>query len=139
MDEERIQATLEREASPGLDRIRDILFGFHLQQLEQEFEAIRRELGRLQQEIDHLSEQVSEQENTQGKKLQALGREVRQTDDNLRSELRQRSQELDADKVEQVELGQLFLQIGSHMTEGGSISDLLKRLAAEEPDPGREE
>jgi chromosome segregation ATPase len=55
---------------------------------EQRFEAVTRDLGRLQQELDHLSEQLTAKDTAQGKNLQGLRQELRQTGSDLRKELK---------------------------------------------------
>jgi predicted nucleic acid-binding Zn-ribbon protein len=97
---------------------------------EQKFQAIQRDLERLQQELDHLNEQLVEQDNNHNKKQQSLRREMRQGDDDLRHELRQTSQTLMDGKVDQVKLGELFIELGTHLKGGASLADLLKSLEA---------
>ena len=123
MSDEHLQAS-----SQDVERIRDIIFGTQMRDYQQLFEALQRDVARLQQEIDQLNEQLAEQDSNQGKKIQALRRDTRQADDELRSELRETAQKLAADKVEKADLGRLFLEIGTHLTEGRSVGDLLKNL-----------
>lgn len=129
MSDDQLQA-----GSQDVERIRDIIFGSQMRDYQQRFEAFQRDLARLQQHLDHLTEQVAEQDSSQGKKVQALRQEMRQADDDLRSELREAARRLTADKVEKVELGRLFLEIGTHLSEGRSIGDLLKVLVEKEQD-----
>lgn len=127
------------QAGPqDVERIRDIIFGPQMRDYQQRFEAFQRDLARLQQQLDHLSEQVAEQDTNQGKKVQSLRQEVRQADDDLRSELRDTAQKLGADKVERTDLGRLFLEIGTHLTEGRSVGNLLKSLVEGEQDSAHE-
>ncbi|MGD9146804.1 MAG: hypothetical protein PVG56_06310 [Anaerolineae bacterium] len=133
MSDEQLQAT-----SQDVDRIRDIIFGSQMRDYQQRFEGYQRDLARLQQEIAQLSEQLAEQDSTQTKKVQSLRREMRQADDDLRVELRETAQRLTVDKVERVDLGQLFLEIGNRLTEGRSVGDLLKGLVEGEQDQGRD-
>ena len=70
--------------------------------------------------------------------MQALRRELRQADDDLRTEVRETAQRLATGKVERVDLGQLFLEIGNHLTVGRSVGDLLRNLVAGEQDSGRD-
>jgi predicted RNase H-like nuclease (RuvC/YqgF family) len=123
MSDEHLQAS-----SQDVERIRDIIFGTQMRDYQQLFEALQRDVARLQQEIDQLNEQLAEQDSNQGKKIQALRRDTRQADDELRSELRETAQKLATDKVERADLGRLFLEIGTHLTEGQSVGDLLKNL-----------
>jgi predicted nucleic acid-binding Zn-ribbon protein len=119
-------------SSQDVERIRDIIFGNQMRDYHQRFEAFQRDLAQLQQQLDRLSEQLAEQDSHHSKKVQSLRQEMRQADDALRSELRETARKLTADKVEKTELGHLFLEIGTHLTEGRSVSDLLKGLAEKE-------
>ncbi len=56
------QPTLQGES---VDRIRDIIFGPKMRDYELRFEAIVRDLDRLQQELDQLSEQLTSKDATQ--------------------------------------------------------------------------
>ena len=123
MSDDQLQA-----GSQDVERIRDIIFGTQMRDYQQRFEAFQRDLARLQQQLDHLNEQLAEQDSNQGKKVQSLRQELRQAEDELRSELRETAQKLAVDKVERADLGRLFLEIGTHLTEGRSISELLKSL-----------
>jgi len=123
MSDDQLQA-----GSQDVERIRDIIFGTQMRDYQQRFEAFQRDLARLQQQLDHLSEQLAEQDSNQGKKVQSLRQELRQAEDELRSELRETAQKLTVDKVERADLGRLFLELGTHLTEGRSISELLKSL-----------
>jgi hypothetical protein len=53
---------------------------------------------------------------------------MRQADDDLRDELRQTAQQLTNDKVDRLSLGELFIELGTHLKEGGTLSDLLQGL-----------
>ena len=70
----------------SVDRIRDIIFGPKMRDYEQRFEALVRDLGRLQGEIDRLGEQLTSKEAVQTKAVQGLRQELRQADGELRSE-----------------------------------------------------
>jgi predicted RNase H-like nuclease (RuvC/YqgF family) len=107
-----------------MDRVRDIIFGPQMRDYEQRFKQTVRDLERLQQEIDHLTERLTEQDATQLKKLQALHREMRQSDDDIRTELRQTADKLTFDKVDRMALGELFIELGSHLKMGGSLAGL---------------
>jgi chromosome segregation ATPase len=133
MTEEQLQAT-----SQDIERIRDIIFGPQMRSNQQQSEALQRDVARLQQEIDQLTEQLAEQDSNQGKKVQSLRREMRRADDDLRRELRETAQKLRAEKVERLDLGRLFLEMGTHLTEGRTIGDLLKSLVEGEQDSAHE-
>jgi predicted nucleic acid-binding Zn-ribbon protein len=124
MTDEQANAMSQVEAAQEVDRIRDIIFGPQMRDYEQRFQTIQRDLDRLQQEIDRLTEEDS----SQGKKLQNLRREMRQADEDLRDELRQTAQNLMTDKVDRVALGELFIELGTHLKTGGSLADVLESL-----------
>jgi predicted nucleic acid-binding Zn-ribbon protein len=128
MTDEQANAMSQVESAQEVDRIRDIIFGPQMRDYEQRFQIIQRDLDRLQQEIDRLAEQLTEQDSSQGKKLQNLRREMRQADEDLRDELRQTAQNLMTDKVDRVALGELFIELGTHLKTGGSLADVLESL-----------
>ena len=128
MTDEQANATPQMESAQEVDRIRDIIFGPQMRDYEQRFQIVQRDLDRLQQEFDRLSEQLTDQDSAQSKKLQNLHREMRQADDGLRDELRQIAQNLMTDKVDRVALGELFIELGTHLKTGGTLADLLESL-----------
>lgn len=128
MTDEQANAMSQVESAQEVDRIRDIIFGPQMRDYEQRFQIVQRDLDRLQQEIDRLSEQLTDQDSAQSKKLQNLHREMRQADDGLRDELRQIAQNLMTDKVDRVALGELFIELGTHLKTGGTLADLLESL-----------
>jgi len=46
----------------------------------------------------------------------------------LRDELRQTGQNLTAEKVDRVVLGELFIELGTHLKTGGSLADWVTEL-----------
>jgi predicted nucleic acid-binding Zn-ribbon protein len=134
MTDEQSNATPQVESAQEVERIRDIIFGTQMRNYDQQFQTVQRDLERLQQEIDRLTEQLADQDSAQGKKLQDLHREMRKADDDLRTELRQTAQKLTTDKVDRVALGELFIELGTHLKTGGSIADMLKGLGELEQD-----
>lgn len=132
MTDEQTSATSAAESAQEMDRVRDIIFGPQMRDYAQRFQAVERDLERLQQEIDRLAEGLADQDSSQTKKLQNLRREMRRADDGLRDELRQTAQRLTDDKVDRVALGELFIELGTHLKTGGSLADVLKGLGEEE-------
>lgn len=122
------QATSSTGAAQEVERIRDIIFGSQMRDYEKRFQTVQRDWTRLQQELDRLSDQMSEQDQEQSKKLQALRGEMRQADDDLRDELRQAVDQLMTDKMDRVALGDMFVELGQRLKTGGSLSDLLGQL-----------
>jgi SMC interacting uncharacterized protein involved in chromosome segregation len=129
MTDQQAETVSAAESPPAeVERIRDIIFGTQMRDYDQQFQTVHRDLERLQQEIDRLTEQLADQDSTHSKRLRDLRREVRQADDSLREELRQTTQQLGTDKVDRVALGELFIELGTHLKSGGSMADLLKGL-----------
>jgi chromosome segregation ATPase len=119
------------EALQKVDRVRDIIFGHQMRDYEQRFQLLQRDIQRLQQELDRLNEQLTDHNSEQVKKFQAFRQEMRQADDSLREEIRHVASRLTDEKVDRLALGELFVELGSHLKAGGSIVDFLKNL---EPD-----
>jgi predicted nucleic acid-binding Zn-ribbon protein len=134
MSDEQIEATAQAEPAEEVEHIRDIIFGAQMRDYNQRFQTIQRDLERLQQEIDRLAEQLADQDSAQRKKLQDLRREMRQADDDLRDELRQTAQALITEKVDRLALGELFVELGTHLKTGGSLADLLRSLGEKAQD-----
>jgi predicted nucleic acid-binding Zn-ribbon protein len=133
MSDEHVQTS-----SHEVDRIRDIIFGTQMRDYGQQFDNVRRDLERLQGEIDHLAERLAEQDRVQADRLQALRRELRKADDDLRAELREAVQKLTGDKVDRMDLGQVFIEIGNYLKTGGTTSGLLKTLVDVEQEADRD-
>ena len=128
MSDKPTKAEPVTESTQEVERIRDIIFGTQMRDYDRQFQTLQRDLERMQQEIDRLNEQLADQDSGHGKKLQALRREVRKADSDLREELRDTAQKMTADKVDRVALGQLFIEIGTNLTAGGSLSELAQAL-----------
>ena len=134
MTDQQAQTMSEAGSVQEVNRIRDIIFGPQMRDYEQRFQSIQHDLGRLQQGIDRLAEQLADQDSSQSKKLQNLRKEMRQADDDLRNELRQTAQKLTSDKVDRLALGELFTELGTYLKTGGggSLADVLKGLVEKE-------
>jgi len=114
-----------KAATPqDVERIRDIIFGRQMRDYEGRFSAVMRDLERLQQEIDRLTEALAEQDTDHAKKMQALRQELRAADDGIRSELRDTAQRLTADKVDRVMLGDLLIELGTHLKAEDGLGSL---------------
>lgn len=94
-DKEQIAGT------ESVERIRDIIFGPKMRDYEQRFEAVMRDIGRLQQELDRLGEQLTAKDAAQSRNLQALRQELRQADDELKAALKAEAGRLTAQLAEQ--------------------------------------
>jgi hypothetical protein len=132
MSDEQGQAAAQVGSTEEVERIRDIIFGPQMRDYDHRFNNVQRDLDRLQQEIDRLTEQLTDQDSAQTKKVQALRRDMRQADDDLREEVRETAQKLTIDKVDRMALGELFIELGTHLKTGGSLADLLKSVSGPE-------
>ena len=112
MPDEQAKAVPQPESAAEVDRIRDIIFGPQMRDYEQRFQIFQRDLDRLRQEIDGLSESLSEHGGDQRKKLQNLRQEMRRADEDLRDELRQTAQKLVAEKVDRIALSDCSSNLG---------------------------
>lgn len=127
MPDEQLQAN-----SQDVERIRDIIFGTQMRDYQQRFQVLQQDLARLQQEIDHLTQRLATQEQSQQERLEATHHEMRRATDDLRNELLETTQQLGTEKVERLDLGQLLLRIGTHLTEGRPLANLFEDLVAGE-------
>lgn len=92
------QSALQGES---VERIRDIIFGPKMRDYEQRFDALVRDVGRLQEELDRLAEQATAKDAVQSKNLQALRQELRQADGELRTDLKAEAVRLTTQMAEQ--------------------------------------
>jgi len=111
-----------------VDRIRDIIFGTQMRDYDGRFEAVKRDLDRLQQELERFNAQLEEQDSDQTKKLQTVRQELRTSDDGIRDELRATAQRLTSEKVDREYLGDLFIELGRQLKTGESMDGLLSDL-----------
>lgn len=112
-----------------LERIRQIIFGSQMRQIEQRFTTQDRDIARLEKEIASLQSRLADHEAQQTKDLQALRQEIREFDDELRQQLHQLGQHLEDEKMDRVSLGELFIEMGTQVKSGGSLADLLNHLS----------
>jgi len=125
-EEEKKEAMIEPQQD--VNRIREIIFGAQMRAYEQRFQTLQRDLERLQKQLDQLAEQVEQRDTNQGNKTRELRNEIRQANDTLREELRAIAQALTNDKVDRVALAEMFVQLASHLKDGGSLGELLQGL-----------
>jgi predicted nucleic acid-binding Zn-ribbon protein len=114
------------EKPQEVERIRDIIFGSQMRTYEGNFQTIQRDLERLMHEIDRLNEKTDEQDRIHSQKLQALERELRKANDNLRTELRETAFKLTDEKVDRQALGDLLIELGSQLKSAGSFTGASK-------------
>ena len=128
MSDDKAPAVPGPETAEEVGRIRDILFGHQMRDYQQRFDALRRDLERLQGELDRLRQQLADQDADQGKKLGSLRQEARDADEALRSELRETAALLSDQKADRAALAEWFMQVGASLKGGSSIDGLLKSL-----------
>jgi hypothetical protein len=115
-------------AMQDVGRIREIIFGSQMRDYEQRFRLLQRDLERLQSELDALREQSSAQNKEQDKRLQALRDDMRQSDDDLRAEMREAVDRLTMDKVDRSTLGDILIEMGNRLKEDSALGSLLETL-----------
>lgn len=128
MTKEEGQREAVIQPQQDVNRIREIIFGAQMRAYEQRFQSQQRDLERLQQQLDQLAEQVEQRDSTQANKTRDLRNEMRQANDTLREELRAIADALTNDKVDRVALAEIFVQLASHLKDGGSLGELLQGL-----------
>lgn len=116
------------EPPKDVERVRDIIFGPQMREYDQRFLTVQRDIDRLRQELEQLNEQLGELDREHGRRVQTLRRESRQADDDLRNELRQSTQRLMFEKVDRLALGDLLIEMGNHLKNGGLLGDTLGLL-----------
>ncbi len=84
------------EAPREVDRIREIIFGTQMRDYDQRFEAMVRDVERLQRELNQLNEQLVAQSAAQTKNLQEARQESRAAEADLRTHLRQQIDQVSA-------------------------------------------
>ncbi|MBW7882599.1 MAG: hypothetical protein H3C34_08170 [Caldilineaceae bacterium] len=118
-------STSPQKSPQEIDRIREIIFGTQMRQYEQSIMSLQQDFQRLERHIAEQSEQLAEWESKQAKAAQALRQEMRDADGSLRNELRQLAQQLEQEKVDRTLLGELFIELGNQLKNGGSLANLL--------------
>lgn len=128
MANEKNAASNHDEPPKDVERVRDIIFGPQMREYDQRFLTVQRDIERLRQELEQLNEQLGELDREHGRRVQNLRRESRQADDDLRNELRQSTQRLMFEKVDRLALGDLLIEMGNHLKNGGLLGDTLGLL-----------
>ena len=109
-------------------RIREIIFGSQMRDYEQRFRLLQRDLESLKDELEALREQSNKWNKEQDKKVQKLRDDVRQSDDELRAEMREVVDRLTMDKVDRSTLGELLIEMGKRLQEDSALGSLLETL-----------
>jgi TolA-binding protein len=109
-------------------RIREIIFGSQMRDYEQRFRLLQRDLESLKDELEAQREQASKQDKDQSKKLQKLRDDTRQSDDDLRAEMREAVDRLTMDKVDRSTLGDLLIEMGNRLKADSALGSMLETL-----------
>lgn len=143
----------DQARASDVERVRDIIVGPYVREMEQRLQALQSDIDRLQQladrlgeqlagsnesqakrvqqEVDHLNRRLDEQDSAIRVQIQNVQKEVRQGDDSLRDELRQTTQRLSNDKTDRLALAELLIEVGIQLKGGrepASLDDLLETL-----------
>jgi len=128
MDQSQESAPRPKRSTAEIERIRELVVGPQLRQSEQKLGSVQKDIERLQREIHQLGSQLNEQNMNLGERLQQLRQDLQESVGEVRDEVRQVSAGLEQDKVDRQMLGDLFIELGNHIKEGGTISDVLHNL-----------
>ena len=124
-------AVQQRLRKPEVDRLREIIFAPQMQEYEQRFTDLQREMERVLAELRQMQDRIREFEKAQTKQVEALEREMHRANNELRREVaRARAQE--------PMLQQLLTQVRQQEILGqdlsGSGDQLRKNLVRQERD-----
>lgn len=119
------EGTSAQKSPQELDRIREIIFGAQMRQYEQSLASLQQDFQRLERYMTEQSGQLAEWESKQAQAAQAMRQEMRDADGELRAELRQFTQQLAQEKMDRALLGDLFIELGNQLKNGGSLANLL--------------
>ena len=109
-------------------RIREIIFGSQMRDYEGRFRLLQRDLENLKDELEALREQAGKQDKDQSKKLQKLRDDTRQSDDDLRAEMREAVDRLTMDKVDRSTLGDILIEMGNRLKADSALGSMLETL-----------
>ncbi len=111
------------------DRVREIIFGGQMQEYERRFADLQRDMNRVLANLRQVQDNFNEFEKAQIKRIEALERETRQTDDELR-------REVDRLRAQESILQQLLTQVRQQEMLGQSVqensSELRKAVGQQE-------
>jgi chromosome segregation ATPase len=79
--------TRTRMQGAEVDRLRQVIFGAQMEEYERRFADVRRETERILTDLRVVQDSVSEFQKNQTKRVEALEREMRRTNDELRREI----------------------------------------------------
>lgn len=77
----------QRMQGAEVDRLRQVIFGEQMEEYERRFADARREMERMLTDLRVVQDSVSEFEKSQTKRIEALEREIRRTNDELRRDI----------------------------------------------------
>lgn len=115
-------------ADPDVERIRDIIFGPQMRDYDQRFQNLLADVERLRQQMERQRTAHADLEADTTRRVQALRAETREDDERLRSELRQAVEKLTAEKVDRLNLGDLLIELGTQLKQGGGTQGVLAGL-----------
>ena len=128
MDQSQESAPRPKRSATEIERIRELVVGPQLRQSEQKIGTLQKDIDRLQREIQQLASQLNEQNMSLSERLQQVRQDLQESVGEVRNEVRQVAEGLEQNKVDRHMLGDLFIELGNHIKEGGAISDALQDL-----------
>lgn len=128
MDQAQENTPRAKRSASEIERIRELVVGPQLRQSEQKISTLQKDIERLQRELRQLRSQQNDNNKSLTENLQQLQQELQESVGEVRDELRLVTTGLEKDKVDRQKLGDLFIELGNHIREGGEISDVLQSL-----------
>ncbi|MEZ4710087.1 MAG: hypothetical protein R3A44_22970 [Caldilineaceae bacterium] len=128
MDQTQENTPRAKRSAGEIERIRELVVGPQLRQSEQKISTLQKDIERLQRELRQLRSQQNDNNKSLTENLQQLQQELQESVGEVRDELRLVTTGLEKDKVDRQKLGDLFIELGNHIREGGEISDVLQSL-----------
>ena len=87
-------AAPQRLGQSEVDRLREIIFGSHIEEYERRFDDVRREQDRVIADLRVVQDSVNEFEKAQAKRVETLQQEMHRTSDELKHEMKRLSEQL---------------------------------------------
>jgi len=101
-----------------------------IQSLSENVTRLREALASQERDLRALKTAGSEQREQQERKLDALKRELREAEDNLRAELRRIGDRLDDQKTDRRALAAMLMEVATRLETGTTVSGLLEELTS---------
>lgn len=103
-----------------------------VQSINGQIADIRRQVQQIDQDLRALKLNVAERFDLQERANQALRRDMRQSLDELRTELRRHNERLDDQKTDRKALASMLIEVAARLQSGSTVTSLLEGLSPSE-------